>query len=198
LTDDTRNGSSTVAPYQRWFDGYGNPIDPPDHTAEWLADNIRLRQENAELQDRIMQTAMENARAIMESETVKMLQGEIDRLRSTSLSGIELAEIAVTLQNYKQLQLDLTASQQEIRSLRQSNEALKSNDAIHMLDRVVAERQKLGLSQAGLGRKAGINQSTMNLLERGRRPLYPGYRKKIAEALGLPEEILFDSGNTTV
>jgi transcriptional regulator with XRE-family HTH domain len=69
----------------------------------------------------------------------------------------------------------------------------------YMLDRVVAERQKLGLSQAAFGRKAGINQGTMNLLERGRIPLYPGYRKKIAEALGLPEGELFpvDGGNTT-
>lgn len=61
-----------------------------------------------------------------------------------------------------------------------------------MLDKVVAERQKLGLSQAALGRKAGINQCTMNLLERGRIPLYPGYRRKIAAALDMPESILFE------
>jgi hypothetical protein len=41
--------------------------------------------------------------------------------------------------------------------------------------------------------------AAVSILEASMRiPLYPGYRKKIAEALGLSEEILFDSGNTTV
>ena len=49
-------------------------------------------------------------------------------------------------------------------------------------------RQKRGWSQAELARRCGLHPSTISHLEGGRLPLYPGWRRRIAEALGVREE----------
>lgn len=51
-------------------------------------------------------------------------------------------------------------------------------------------RQQKGLSQWELARLSGIHPSLVSRLERGELKLYPGWRKKIAQALGVKEEEL--------
>lgn len=41
------------------------------------------------------------------------------------------------------------------------------------------------ISQAGLARLADINQADLNTMIHGKRPAYPGWRKRIAKALGM-------------
>jgi transcriptional regulator with XRE-family HTH domain len=54
-------------------------------------------------------------------------------------------------------------------------------------------RQRRGLSLTKLTALTGIATTDLSLLERGLRPLFPGWRRRIAEALGMPEEDLFRS-----
>lgn len=49
---------------------------------------------------------------------------------------------------------------------------------------VQKERVERGLSQSKLERMAGICQSSMSRIERGKEPAYPRRGKRIAEALG--------------
>lgn len=48
-----------------------------------------------------------------------------------------------------------------------------------------------GLSQAKLSRIAEINQGDLCLVLNGKKPFYPGWRKRISEALGMSQEELF-------
>jgi transcriptional regulator with XRE-family HTH domain len=49
-------------------------------------------------------------------------------------------------------------------------------------------RQERGLSQAALARKSGLNQSTVNQIETGRLVPYESQLRKLASALGVPED----------
>ena len=53
-------------------------------------------------------------------------------------------------------------------------------------------RQSLGMSQCELARRAGIRQPLVSELETGR--LFPGEEisKRLADALGVPPEVLFN------
>ena len=66
--------------------------------------------------------------------------------------------------------------------------------------RISEERKRLGWSRAELARRAGMNGGTIGLIESGRFKPYPGQLRKLAFALGLPEEeahsLLDDSTNT--
>ena len=54
--------------------------------------------------------------------------------------------------------------------------------------RISQERKRRGWSRAELARRAGMNGGTVGLIESGRFKPYPGQLRKLASALGLPEE----------
>lgn len=59
------------------------------------------------------------------------------------------------------------------------------------------QRTKKGLSQLELTRRTGIAPNIISDLERGRAYPYPGWRKKLAAALEVPEADLFpEVGNS--
>lgn len=45
-------------------------------------------------------------------------------------------------------------------------------------------RKSKGISQAKLARLAGVNQTSISRIERGKEPAYPKRGKRIADALG--------------
>jgi len=51
-----------------------------------------------------------------------------------------------------------------------------------------SERLRQGLSQAKLATRAGIHPDYIGRLENGKIYPYPGWRKRLAEALGWPVE----------
>ncbi|MGV8122278.1 MAG: helix-turn-helix domain-containing protein [Candidatus Xenobiia bacterium LiM19] len=56
---------------------------------------------------------------------------------------------------------------------------------------IAVERLKKGWSQKELARRAGIDAPLLSRLETGIMKPYPRWRKKLATALEVPEEILF-------
>jgi transcriptional regulator with XRE-family HTH domain len=56
------------------------------------------------------------------------------------------------------------------------------------LNEILAERK---MSQRRLSMAAGITNQDLNGAINGKRPFYPAWRKRIAEALRLPEDELF-------
>ena len=51
-------------------------------------------------------------------------------------------------------------------------------------------REKMALSQADLGRAAGVRAATITDIETGKRPPRPSTRRKLAKALGIrPQDI---------
>jgi len=62
-----------------------------------------------------------------------------------------------------------------------------------MFDRLKREMRKQGMSQAALSRAAGINNSNLNQAIKNRQSLFPAWRVRISEVLGVPEEELFES-----
>lgn len=50
--------------------------------------------------------------------------------------------------------------------------------------KLTQERLSIGMSQAALARKAGINQTSLSRIEHGKEPAYPIRGEKIAAALG--------------
>lgn len=57
--------------------------------------------------------------------------------------------------------------------------------------RLREERQKRGLSLVDVCRMTGIAPGDLSNVERGRQTAFPSWRQRIAEAFGLPEEVLF-------
>lgn len=53
-----------------------------------------------------------------------------------------------------------------------------------------------GLSKLQLAMKAGINPSDLYQALSGNKPMYPAYRRKLSEALGVPEAELFKAGDS--
>ena len=58
-------------------------------------------------------------------------------------------------------------------------------------NRVRLIRQALGISQAELARRVGVNASLLSRAERGEVRPWPRLRRAAAEALGVPEAVLF-------
>lgn len=54
--------------------------------------------------------------------------------------------------------------------------------------RLQLERQKQGLSQEKLGFRAEVSPATISRIECGKIYPYPGWRRRLAKALGWPEE----------
>ena len=52
-------------------------------------------------------------------------------------------------------------------------------------------RQERGISLVKLCQSTGIDPGSLSLIERGRLFPYPGWRRRIAKALELPEDALF-------
>jgi transcriptional regulator with XRE-family HTH domain len=55
------------------------------------------------------------------------------------------------------------------------------------------ERLRRGWSLVQLCRVTGISPTDLSLLERGMRPAFPGWQRRLAEAYELPAETLFPS-----
>jgi len=58
--------------------------------------------------------------------------------------------------------------------------------------RLRKERQRRGWSLTQLTVRTGIDSAALSKIERGIWPCGPGWRRRIAEAFGLPEEVLFE------
>ena len=52
-------------------------------------------------------------------------------------------------------------------------------------------RRALGITQAELSRRVGVDQSAVCRIERGDSPPWPKFRRAAAVALGIPEAVLF-------
>ncbi len=57
--------------------------------------------------------------------------------------------------------------------------------------RITFEREKQKLTKADLSRLSGVSKSTLCRLEKGKIYPYPGWRNKLAKALGVAPDILF-------
>ena len=60
-----------------------------------------------------------------------------------------------------------------------------------MENRLREERKKRGLSLNKLSQQTGIGASDLSMLERGQRPAYPGWRRRIARAFKMDSDFLF-------
>lgn len=56
-------------------------------------------------------------------------------------------------------------------------------------------RKEKGLTRWALAKKANLDPATLYKIERNQIFFYPGWRKRIAEALGVSEAELFEEGN---
>lgn len=54
-------------------------------------------------------------------------------------------------------------------------------------------REEAGLSGFELARRANVNKSLISQIEKGFRKPYPKFRARVSEALGLSEDVLFNS-----
>jgi DNA-binding XRE family transcriptional regulator len=57
---------------------------------------------------------------------------------------------------------------------------------------ITVYRTRQGITQLALARKAGVSQTYLNDLERGRKPGSASMLKKIADALGISMDVLVD------
>lgn len=58
--------------------------------------------------------------------------------------------------------------------------------------RLAEERQRRGWSRCELARRAKMHPADVGKLEAGKIFPYPAWRRRLAEALGVPEEVLFE------
>jgi transcriptional regulator with XRE-family HTH domain len=58
--------------------------------------------------------------------------------------------------------------------------------------RVRLERQKRGWTLQRVSALTGITSADISQIERGNRPAYPGWRRRIAKAFSRSEEFLFE------
>ncbi|MGI6078455.1 MAG: helix-turn-helix domain-containing protein [Fastidiosipilaceae bacterium] len=57
---------------------------------------------------------------------------------------------------------------------------------------LTVEREKRGWSKSELSRRSGVDLASLCRIELGRIYPYPGWRRKIAKAMDMPEKVLFD------
>lgn len=62
-----------------------------------------------------------------------------------------------------------------------------------MYERLKAEMDKQHIRAFSLAKKADIASSDLYSALNGKREMFPNWRKRISEALGVPEEDLFES-----
>lgn len=60
-----------------------------------------------------------------------------------------------------------------------------------MHENIRTEAKRQGLSLNKLSRIAEISQSDLSCAINGKKPFYPAWRKRVSEALGVPENELF-------
>ncbi len=60
------------------------------------------------------------------------------------------------------------------------------------ISRLRAERIRRGWSLTRLTQASGVDSSNLSLVERGLVPAYPGWQARIAQALELPADELFE------
>lgn len=65
-----------------------------------------------------------------------------------------------------------------------------------MMFRLTRERELRGFSRTQLAIRIGIHPATLGKVEAGHIPAFPRYRRLLSEALGLPEEVLFEKINS--
>lgn len=65
------------------------------------------------------------------------------------------------------------------------------------MSRLREERLRRGWSQTKVTMQTGISTTDVGLLERGLRPAYPAWRRKLSALYGIPEEELFSAPPTT-
>lgn len=53
--------------------------------------------------------------------------------------------------------------------------------------RLRSERKRQGVTLVALSKRTGIDTANLSRLERGQAPAYPGWRRRIAEALGVSD-----------
>ncbi len=53
------------------------------------------------------------------------------------------------------------------------------------------ERERRGWSLVDITMKTGISPGDLSLIERGKRELFPGWKRRIAKAFGMSESELF-------
>jgi transcriptional regulator with XRE-family HTH domain len=68
---------------------------------------------------------------------------------------------------------------------------MESATAVPETSRLREERRRRGWSLTRVTALTGISTCDVSLIERGLRPAYPGWRRRLAEAYGLPEAELF-------
>jgi XRE family transcriptional regulator, regulator of sulfur utilization len=59
---------------------------------------------------------------------------------------------------------------------------------VQPLLKITELRKKVGWSKSELARRAGMNQATIGVIESGRLTPYDAQLKKLAQALGVPED----------
>ncbi len=59
------------------------------------------------------------------------------------------------------------------------------------------ERQRRGLTQTQLSALTGIASTDISAIERGIKAAFPGWRRRLAQALGVSADELFDPGTGT-
>lgn len=64
------------------------------------------------------------------------------------------------------------------------------------VNRVREERKRQGLTQFELAKRANIHPVEIGRIERGIIKPFPGWRKRLAEALGVPEAELFPEADS--
>jgi transcriptional regulator with XRE-family HTH domain len=65
-----------------------------------------------------------------------------------------------------------------------------------MNDRLREERLRRGWTQTRLSALTGIASPDLSAIERGRRPVFAGWRRRLAEVFGVPEVALFGESGT--
>ena len=58
-----------------------------------------------------------------------------------------------------------------------------------------AERLRRGWSMINVCMRTGISPSDLSLIERGHKPAYPGWRRRLSQAFGMPESELFEEAH---
>lgn len=72
---------------------------------------------------------------------------------------------------------------------------IAGNIILFLMSKLQEAMKAAGLTQEGLARKACVTVATVRNVLKGKHPPRESTRKLIADALGMPEDVLFSSGN---